>query len=137
MHGEGDRAFLPALIRVARERGFSSYVGDGSTAWSAVHVRDAARAFRLALEKGAAGARFHAVADAAVPTRTIAELVARKLGVPAVSKTATEAEELFGFVGHALALSGAASSAKTRALLGWEPWERGLLDDLEHGAYFA
>ncbi len=136
VHGDGDRAFVPALIRVARERGFSSYVGDGSNAWSAVHVRDAARAFRLALASGAAGARFHAVAEEAVPTRSIAEVIARRLGVPAVSKTAAEVEDIFGFVGHALASSGASSGAKTQAVLGWRPTERGLLADLEEGTYF-
>jgi nucleoside-diphosphate-sugar epimerase len=136
VHGDGDHGFVPALIRVAREKGFATYVGDGRNRWSAVHRLDAARLYRLALEKGKAGDRFHGVADAGIPTREIAEVIGRRLGVPAVSKFPEEAAVLFGFIGHVLAMGGESSSARTREVLGWTPTEVGLITDLEKGSYF-
>ena len=136
VHGEGDHGFVPALIRVARERGHSMYVRDGQQRWPAVHRLDAARLYRLVVEKGERGGRYHGVADRGVPTRVIAELIARRLNVPAVSKTAEEAQEALGFVGHIFAMDGATSSERTQELLGWRPTEPGLLEDLEQGHYF-
>ncbi len=137
VHGAGDHGFVPALIRVAREQGLSLYVGDGHNRWPAVHRFDAARLYRLALEKGSAGARLHAVADEGIPTREIAEAIGRRLKVPAVSKSPAEAAVLLGFIGHILAMDGPASSQRTRSTLGWQPTESGLLADLEGDAYFA
>ena len=136
VHGDGDHGFVPTLIRVARAKGFATYVGDGKNRWSAVHQLDAARLYRLALEHGQAGAKFHGVADEGVAIKEIAEVIARRLGVPAVSKSPEEASSLFGFIGHALAMDGASSSAWTQATLGWRPTQVGLVADLERGRYF-
>jgi nucleoside-diphosphate-sugar epimerase len=136
VHGDGDHGFVAALVRAAREHGFSMYVGDGANRWPAVHRFDAARIYRLALDKGTPGARFHGVADEAIPVREIAEAIGRRLNVPAVSKTPEEAGALLGFIGHVLGMDGPASSALTRERLGWRPTERGLISDLEMGHYF-
>ncbi|HTB72428.1 MAG TPA: SDR family oxidoreductase [Polyangiaceae bacterium] len=136
VHGDGDHGFVPILIKVAREKGFASYVGEGKNRWPAVHRLDAARLYRLALEKGTAGAKFHGVADEGIPTRQIAEVIGRRLNVPAVSKTPQDVAGLLGFVGHALAIDGSASNALTRERLGWHPTHPGLIQDLEQGRYF-
>jgi nucleoside-diphosphate-sugar epimerase len=136
VHGDGDHGFVPTLIKVAREKGFATYVGEGKNRWPAVHRLDAARLYRLALEKGTAGARFHGVADEGIPTRQLAEVIGRRLNVPAVSKTPEEAAALLGFIGHVLAMDGTASSALTQERLGWQPTHPGLLQDLEQGHYF-
>jgi nucleoside-diphosphate-sugar epimerase len=136
VHGDGDHGFVPILIKRAREKGFAIFVAEGKNRWPAVHRLDAARLYRLALEKGTAGARFHGVADEGIPVREIAEVIGRHLNVPAVSKTPEEAAELLGFIGHVLAMDGPASNALTRERLGWHPTHPGLIQDLEKGRYF-
>lgn len=136
VHGDGDHGFVPALVTSAREKGFALYVGDGENRWPAVHRLDAARLFRLALEKGTAGARFHGVADEGIPVRRIAQVIGRRLNVPVVSKSVAEAAEVLGFIGHAVAIDNPTSSAWTRERLGWHPTQVGLLQDLEQGRYF-
>jgi nucleoside-diphosphate-sugar epimerase len=136
VHGDGDHGFVPALIKHAREKGFASYVGEGKNLWSAGHRLDAAKLYRLALEKGAAGARFHGVGDEGIPVRQIAETIGRRLNVPAVSKTPEEASALLGFIGMVLGMGGPSSSALTQERLGWHPTEPGLIEDLEQGHYF-
>ena len=136
VHGDGDHGFVPALIRGARANGFATYVGEGQNAWSAVHRLDAARLYRLALEKGTTGAKYHGVADRGVATKEIAEIIGRRLSVPAVSKTPEEAAALFGFIGHVLGMNGQSSSERTREILGWSPTHVGLVADLEKGTYF-
>jgi nucleoside-diphosphate-sugar epimerase len=136
VHGDGDHGFVPQLIRVARAQGFSTYVGDGKNRWPAVHRLDAASLYRLVLEKGASGGKFHGVADEGLPTREIAEVIGRRLNVPVVSKSPEEASALLGFIGHVLAMDGAASSKRTQELLGWRPTQVGLIADLERGRYF-
>jgi nucleoside-diphosphate-sugar epimerase len=134
VHGEGDlHGFVPRLIAIAREKGVSGYVGDGSSRWPAAHVLDAAVLFRLALEKAPAGSVLHAVADEGIPTREIAEVIARNLNVP----TAPAPTDQFGFLGMVLAADQPASSTQTRTLLGWRPVQPGLIADLEAGHYFA
>lgn len=136
VHGDGDHGFVPQLIRIAREKGISSYIGDGLNRWPAVHRLDAARLFRLVLEKGSTGARYHGIGDEGVPTREIAEVIGRRLDVPVASKPQEQAAEHFGWMGLFFGMSASVSSSLTREKLGWRPTHVGLIDDLEHGTYF-
>jgi len=131
VHGKGDHGFVPRLIALAREKGVSAYVEDGLNRWPGVHRLDAARLYRLALEKGSAGARYHGVADEGVPAREIAAVIGRRLHVPVVSKSREAAADHFGWIGQFFAMDGPASSAQTRIRLGWQPTQPGLLADLD------
>jgi len=134
VYGDGDRhGFIARMIGVARDKGVSGYVGDGSSRWPAVHVLDAAHLFRLAAEQAPAGSRLHAVGDEAVPTRDIAEVIGQHLNLPMASVPAGD----FGFLGHILAIDQPASAALTRELLGWRPVQPRLIEDLDKGHYFA
>jgi nucleoside-diphosphate-sugar epimerase len=136
-HGPGDtRGFVPRLIAVARDKKASAFVGDGANRWPAVHVHDAARLFHFALERLAAGAAVHAVADDGIPIRDVAEAIGRRLGVPVASIPAADAPAHFGFMGALLARDSPSSGAVARELLGWEPTQPGLIADLETGHYF-
>ena len=137
VHGDGDRAFVPMLINFAREKGVSAYIGEGANRWAGVHRLDAARLYRLALEKGVAGSCFHGAADEGVPTRQIAEVIGRRLDLPIVSLDAAAAGRHFGWMNKFFALDMSASSALTRERLGWEPVQPGLLADIDREAYFA
>ena len=128
--------FGPTLIGIARDKGFSGYVGDGSNRWPAVHTLDAARVYRLALEAAPAGSRLHAVADDGVPFRDIAEVIGRKLGLPSAGIAVDDAPQHFSFLGAFVSLDNPTSSELTRRLLDWEPTHPGLIEDLEHGHYF-
>lgn len=136
VHGDGDHGFVPHLISIARERGVAGYVGDGANRWPAVHRFDAARLFRLALERGTPGARWQAIADPGVPTREIAEVFGRHLGIPAGPVPAEQVADHFGWIGMFWSLDIPASAERTRAELGWEPTHPGLIADLEEGHYF-
>ena len=120
---------------MAREKAVSAYVGDGHNRWPSVHRLDAARVFRLALERGARNEAFHAIADEGVPFRLIAEAIGRQVGVPTKSLTPQEAGTHFGGLASWVAGNGPASSERTRAVLGWEPRERGLASDIERPDY--
>jgi nucleoside-diphosphate-sugar epimerase len=137
VHGDGDHGFVPGLIGIARQKGESAYIGDGLNRWPAVHRLDAARLYRLALEKAAAGATYHGVADEGVPVRDIAGVIGRRLNVPLVDKSPEEAAEHFGWLATFLPIDGAASSAQTRERLGWRPTQPGLIADLDQAHYFA
>ncbi len=136
VHGSGERhGFVPMLAAAAREKGVSAYVGDGQNLWPSVHRLDAARVFRLALERGARNEAFHAIAEEGVPFRLIAEAIGRQVGVPAKSLTSEEAEAHFGWLATWVAGNGPASSERTRAVLGWEPGEMGIISDIERPDY--
>jgi nucleoside-diphosphate-sugar epimerase len=136
VHGEGDHGFVPILIGLARQKGVSAYVGEGLNRWPAVHRLDAANLYRLVLEKGLAGARYHGVADEGVPFREIAEVIGRRLNVPVVSKSSEEAGNHFGWFAHFAALDAPASSKWTQEQLGWKPKQRGLISDIDQPNYF-
>ena len=136
VHGPGDHGFVPALIGIARATGVSAYVGEGLNRWTAVHRLDAARLFRLALEQGATGARYHGVADEAVTFRAIAEAIGRGLNLPVVAKSPAEAAAHFGPLAAFTQLDAPAASQLTRHWLGWQPTHPGLLADLAQGHYF-
>ena len=129
--------FIPTLIAIARDKGVSGYVGDGSNRWPAGHTLDAAHLYRLALESAPAGSRLHAVGDEGVPFREIAEVIGRRLGVPAVSIPAADAGEHFGFLGALVSIDNPTSSRLTQELLGWKPEHPGLIEDLEEDHYFV
>ena len=131
VHDAGDHGFVPYLIQVAREKGKAAYIGDGQNCWSAVHRLDAAHLFRLAFEKGEAGARYHGVGDPGITFRAIAEEIGRRLGVPAVSIAAEEAPAHFGWMTRFAGLNLTASSELTQQRLGWQPTHIGLLADME------
>jgi nucleoside-diphosphate-sugar epimerase len=129
--------FGPTLIAIAREKGYAGYLGDGANRWPAGHTLDAALLYRLALESAPAGSRFHAVDDAGVPFREIAETIGRMLGVPARSIAEEDAQSYFGFLAPFVGVDAPVSSEITRATLGWQPAHPKLIADLEQGHYFA
>jgi nucleoside-diphosphate-sugar epimerase len=138
-HGTTDRAgFLPMLIALAKQNGYAGYPGDGANMWNAVHIRDVAPLFRLALEKGPAGSYWHAVGDEAIPLRQIAEAIGSRLGVPAVSVPLDELmiPAHFGFIANIVTQDYRTTNLITRRTLGWEPAQPGLLADLDNGHYF-
>ena len=135
-HGAGDNGFTAMLVAIARDKGVSGYVGEGSNRWPATHRLDVARAFRLALEQAPAGSALHAVAEEGVAIRQVAVMIGRHLDVPVTSIPAEDAFEHFGFLGPIVATDSPASSALTRELLGWQPSQAGLLEDLDEGHYF-
>ena len=130
VHGPGDAAFVPALVGIARGAGFAAYVGDGANRWPAVHRDDAARLFRLALDRAEAGAVLHGAAEEGVPFRRIAQAIGDALGLPARSISSSEADEHFGWLAPFAQSDGPVSSALTRERLGWRPREIGLLADV-------
>jgi nucleoside-diphosphate-sugar epimerase len=135
-HGDGDKGFMAALVGIARSRGIAAHLGAGANRWPAVHRLDAARLFRLAVERAPAGATLHAVGDEGVPIRSIAEVIGRHLDVPVVSVAPEQGAEHFGFLAAFIGADCPASSALTRELVGWEPVHPGLLEDLDRGHYF-
>jgi nucleoside-diphosphate-sugar epimerase len=136
VHGMGDHGFVPMLAGFARSSGFSAYIGDGASRWPAVHRFDAARLYRLALEHGAGGMRYHAIADEGVPFRDIAAAIGDNIGLPVRSVTPADAAAHFTWFAMFAAMDAPASSEETRRVLGWVPSERGLLDDLRTPGYF-
>jgi len=136
VHGVGDHGFVPILFNLAKQKGVSAYVGDGSNIWPGVHRLDAAEVFRLALEKAPAKTRLHAVAEEGVPFKKIAEAIGRQLHLPVVSLSADEAAKHFEWFAHFASMSNRSSSQKTRDLLGWQPKQISLLEDIAQFDYF-
>ncbi|WP_435175641.1 SDR family oxidoreductase [Actinacidiphila sp. bgisy145] len=139
VHGPRDHGFVPMLIATARATGCSAYVGDGANRWPAVHRRDAAVLFRLALEGAPAGSVLHGVAETGVPLRHIAQAIADELAVPTRSLTPDQASGHYAspFMARLYAHDSPVSSARTQELLRWTPTHPTLLDDLAHGDYFT
>jgi len=130
IHDPAKQGLVTDVIALARRTGFSAYVGEGANCWSAAHLSDTARLFRLALEQGGAGERFHATDEGAIPFREIAQAVGRSLGVPVRSMASTEAMDHFGWLAAFVDKDMSASSVLTRERLGWRPSGPGLLADL-------
>jgi nucleoside-diphosphate-sugar epimerase len=135
VHDPLKQGLVTYLIAVAREKGVSAYVGDGLNRWPAVHRLDAAKLYRLALEKGSAGARYTAVGEEGIPLRDIAEAIGRGLKVPVVAKSPEEAAEHFGWLAMFVGADIPASSALTQERLGWHPTGVGLISDLDQARY--
>jgi nucleoside-diphosphate-sugar epimerase len=136
VHGDGDHGFVPALINIARQKGVSAFIGNGLNRWPTVHRLDAAHLYRLAIEKGSAGARYHGVGDEGVPVRDIAEVIGKRLSLPVVARSPAEAAGHFGWLANFLAIDSPASSVQTQKQLGWRPTHPSLITDMDGSSYF-
>lgn len=141
VHSKGDsHGFIPRLINIARTKGISAYVEDGSNRWPAVHRLDAAKLYRLAIEKAPAGSRLTGRSEEGIPFRDIATVIGKHLNIPVISISRDEAEAHFGFLGTLTSLDISSvipgSAAQTKEILGWRPAHPGLIEDLEQGHYF-
>jgi nucleoside-diphosphate-sugar epimerase len=131
VHNLEMQGLITLLVMIAREKRVSAYVGDGANRWPAAHRLDVARLYKLVLEKGTAGSRYHAIAEEGVPLHQIAEVIGRRLKLPIVSKSPEEAADHFGWMGFMAGHDSLAASATTQERLGWRPVEAGLIADLE------
>lgn len=131
VHGAGDKGFIPILIDMARRSGSVAYIDDGSARWPAVHRLDAAVLFRLAMEKGTAGAAYNAIGEQGVPMKDISTVMAKHLQLPVESKSVEQARETLGFFALAIGVDNPTSSERTQSELGWHPVGPALLADME------
>jgi nucleoside-diphosphate-sugar epimerase len=131
VHDTVKQGLVSPFIELSKAKGAVAYIGEGLNRWPAAHVLDVAKLYRLAVERSAPGARYHAVAEEGIPVRDIAEAVGAGLGLPVVSLTPEEAPAHFGWLAMFAGLDLPASSARTRELLGWTPSGPGLIEDLE------
>ena len=127
---------MPILIKLAREKKISAYLGDGLNRWPAVHRIDAARLFRLAFERGVP-ATYHGVAEEGVPFRDIAEAIGHRLDLPVARIAPEDAGSHFGWFAHFAAMDVLASSKRTQEALGWRPTQPGLIEDIAQPAYYS
>lgn len=137
VHGDGDHGFVPILIKLAREKGIAAYADEGMNRWPAVHRLDAARVYRMAIERADVGGAYHAIAEEGIAFKDIAGAIGRGLDVPVASKSGEEAKQHFTWFTMFASMDAPASSAKTRDRLGWKPEKRGLIADIEQADYFA
>jgi nucleoside-diphosphate-sugar epimerase len=136
VHGDGDaHGFIPMLINIARAKGTAAYIGEGHNRWNAVHRLDAVHLYRLALEHGDAGARYHAVGEESIPLKTITEGIGAKLTLPVTSVSPEQAAEHFGWFAHFAAIDCPASSKASQERLGWKPSRPTLMTDLAGDVY--
>jgi nucleoside-diphosphate-sugar epimerase len=133
VHGIGDWGFVPMLIRIAKEKGVSAFLGEGSNAWAAVHRRDAARVYRLALEHGVTEAVYHAVTEEVVPFKAIAHAIGKHLCLPVESRD----RDHFGWFAHFAGADMSVTSTRTRQGLGWNPSGPTLLSELDLPGYYT
>lgn len=136
VHGEDDHNFIPTLIRLAKEKGISAYIGEGNNRWPAVHRLDAAHLFRLVLENGVAGSRYHAVSEEGIAFREIASMIGHQLNIPVVSIAPEESENHFGWFTRFASMDIPASSQLTREQMEWNPTQHGLIQDLSLPHYY-
>jgi nucleoside-diphosphate-sugar epimerase len=137
VHGAGDHGFIPRLIKAARKKGTSVYIGDGANRWPAVHRDDAARLFRLAVENGEAGAKYHGVDERGIPFRDIAAQIATKLQIPTSSCPTAKSAKHLGILSNFVGQDNPSSSDWTRQMLGWVPEHAGLLADMDAHYFLA
>ncbi|MFW0794059.1 SDR family oxidoreductase [Gordonia sp. CPCC 205515] len=138
VHSDLDQhGFVPGLIGFARDNGFAGYLGDGTNRWPAVHTRDAARLYRLAVESAPAGSVLHAVGDEGVEFREIAAAIGNGLGIPTAAVESVDAPQRFGYLARFVGVNNPTSAERTRALLTWKPEQPGLIEDIDAGHYFA
>lgn len=136
VHGKSDKGFKPMLVDLAREKGEAAFISGLGNQWAAVHRFDAAKIYRLAIEKKPAQNVFHAVAEEGIPFQEIAESIGNGLGLETVGKNGEEAEAYFGWFRYFAGMDGSASAEKTKAILGWKPIHPTLSDDFKQGFYF-
>ncbi|HTB95651.1 MAG TPA: SDR family oxidoreductase [Terracidiphilus sp.] len=137
VHDTVKQGLVTYAIALARQKGVSAYLGQGLNRWSAAHVSDVARLYRLAVEKGEAGARYHAVAEEGISMRDIAEAIGSGLKIPVVSLASEEAPAHFGWLARFASLDLPATGTKTQQELGWHPTGPTLLTDLANMDYAA
>jgi nucleoside-diphosphate-sugar epimerase len=135
VHDPVRQGLVSPYIDIARAKGKVAFVGEGRNRWPAAHVLDVAKLYQLALDKGTAGARYHAVAEEGIAARDIAEVVGAGLQLPVVSLSPEEAKEHFGWLAMFIGMDLPASSAWTREVLGWHPTGPGLIADLKQMDY--
>jgi nucleoside-diphosphate-sugar epimerase len=136
VHGDDDKhGFIPILVNIAKEKGFSAYIGEGLNRWNAVHRLDAAHLFRLALENAEPGTRYHASAEEAITVKAVAEAIGKQLNIPVKSITPEAAAQHFGWFAQMAAIDCPASSQWTQHKLNWQPTHATLLTDIANGVY--
>ncbi|KAK9235758.1 hypothetical protein V1525DRAFT_409076 [Lipomyces kononenkoae] len=129
-HGPGGSGFMGPFVSTALQKGVSAYVGEGQNRWSAGHRDDAAKLYRLAMEKAKPGSIFHAVAEEGVPLKDIATEVGKHLNIPVVSIPPEKVGDHFGWFQFGIMADNLASSAKTRERLGWTPTGPTVIEDV-------
>ena len=130
VHDKGDKGFIPFIIHLSRIKGLSPYPAEGNIRWSSVHRLDAAKAFRLALEKAEKGARYNVIGDNGIEVKSIATVIGEKLNLPIVPLSEEEVEKHFEWISRFITFDSYATGFKTQEQLNWKPTHIGLLDDM-------